>query len=150
MDLFSLHANLLPSLLSVYILHAYSQSQNTTQLVLTKSFHSTHTKGIKVADIIKLLRWLSKTQFWWQVRETLPFNIRVLFNKMQCCCSVAQLCPTLCDTKNCGTPGFPILHHLPELAQTHVHWVSDTIQPSHPLSSPSTPAFNRFQHQGLF
>ena len=58
------------------------------------------------------------------------------------CCSVIQWCPTLCDPMDCSTPGFPVLHHLPELAQTHVHWVSDAIQPSHPLSSPSPPAFN--------
>ena len=64
--------------------------------------------------------------------------------------SVAQLCPTLCDPKDCSTPGFPIYHQLPELAQTHVHWVSDAIQPSHPLASPSPPVFNLFQHQGLF
>ena len=50
---------------------------------------------------------------------------------------------------DCSTPGFPVLHHLPELVQTHVHWVSDAIQPSHPLSSPS-PAFNLSQHQDLF
>ena len=54
-----------------------------------------------------------------------------------CCCSVAQSGPTLCDPMDCSTLGFPVLHHLPELAQTHVHWVSDAIQPSHPLSSPS-------------
>ena len=67
-----------------------------------------------------------------------------------CCCSVAQLCLTLCDPMDCITPGFPALHHLLELAQTHVHWVDDAIQPSHPLSSPSPPAFNLSQHQGLF
>ena len=68
-----------------------------------------------------------------------------------CChCSVTQLCPTLCDSMNCSTPGFPVLRHLPELAQTHVHWVSDAIQPSHPLSSPSLPAFNLSQHQNVF
>ena len=50
----------------------------------------------------------------------------------------------------CSTPGFPVHHQLPELAQTHVHWVSDAIQPSHPLSSPSPSAFNPSQHQGLF
>ena len=55
--------------------------------------------------------------------------------------SVAQLCPTLCDPMNCSTPGLPVHHQLPELTQTHVHWVSDAIQPSHPLSSPS-PALN--------
>ena len=55
---------------------------------------------------------------------------------------------TLCNPSS--TPGFPVLHHLPEFAQTHVHGVDDTIHPSHPLSSPSPPAFNLFQHQGLF
>ena len=63
--------------------------------------------------------------------------------------SVAQLCLTLCDPMNCSTPGFPVYHQLLELACTHVHWVSDAIQPSHPLSS-SSPAFNLSQHQGLF
>ena len=55
-----------------------------------------------------------------------------------------------CDPMDCSTPGFPVLHHLPELAQTHVHSVSDAIQPSHPLLSPSLPTFNHSQHQGLF
>ena len=64
--------------------------------------------------------------------------------------SVSQSCPTLCDLKDCNIPGFPVHHQLPELAQTHVHWVGDAIQPSHPLSSPPPPAFNLSQHQGLF
>ena len=51
---------------------------------------------------------------------------------------------------DCSTPGLPVHHQLPESTQTHVHWVGDTIQPSHPLSSPSPPAFNLSQHQGLF
>ena len=63
--------------------------------------------------------------------------------------SVTQLCPTLCDPMNHSTPGLPVHHQLPESTQTHVHWVSDAIQPFHPLSSPS-PAFNLSQHQGLF
>ena len=50
-----------------------------------------------------------------------------------CCCSVAQLCPTLCDPMDCSMPGFPVLHYLLELAQTHVHWVNDAIQPFHSL-----------------
>ena len=54
-----------------------------------------------------------------------------------------------CDPMDCSTPDLPVLHHLTELAQTHVHWVCDAIQPSHPMSSPSPPAFNLFQHQGL-
>ena len=63
---------------------------------------------------------------------------------------VAQLCPTLCNPMDCRTPGLPVHHQLPELAQIHVHRVSDAIQPSHPLLSPSAPAFNFAQHQGPF
>ena len=64
--------------------------------------------------------------------------------------SDAQSCPTLCDPMNRSTPGLPVHHQLPESTQTHVHQVSDAIQPSHPLSSPSPPAPNPSQHQGLF
>jgi len=64
--------------------------------------------------------------------------------------SIAQSCPTLCNSMNCSTPGCPIHHQLLELTQTHIHWISDAIQPSHPLSSPSLPPFNLSQHQGLF
>ena len=63
--------------------------------------------------------------------------------------SVSRSCPTLCDLMDCSTPGFPVHQHLLELAPAHVHWVSDAIQPSHPLSSPSL-TFNLSQHQGLF
>ena len=72
--------------------------------------------------------------------------------------SVTQLCPTFCDPMDCSMPGFPVLHQLSELTQTHVHWVGDaismpvgdTIQHSHSLPSPSSPALNLSQHQGLF
>ena len=64
--------------------------------------------------------------------------------------SVTQSCPTLCDPMNRSTPGLAVHHQLPEFTQTHVHWVSDAIQPSHPLSSPSPPAPNPSQHQSLF
>ena len=64
--------------------------------------------------------------------------------------SVAQSCPTLCDLMNHSTPGLPVHHQLPEFTQTHIHRVSDAIQPSHPLSSPSPPAPNPSQHQSLF
>ena len=67
-----------------------------------------------------------------------------------CGCSVTQSCPTLCNPMDCSMPGFPVHHQLLELAQTPVHRVGDAIQPLHPLSSPSPPAFNIFQHQGLF
>ena len=64
--------------------------------------------------------------------------------------SVAQSCPTLCNPMNRSTPGLPVYHQLPEFTQTHVHRVSDAIQPSHPLLSLSPPAPNPSQHQGLF
>ena len=73
-----------------------------------------------------------------------------LINKWLCCCSVAQSCPAPCNPINCSTPGFPVLHCLPEFAQTCVPWGSDAIQPSHPLSSPSPFAPNLPQHQDLF
>ena len=64
--------------------------------------------------------------------------------------SVAQSCPSLCDPMNHSTPGLPVHHQLPEFTQTHIHRVSDAIQPSHPLLSPSPPAPNPSQHQRLF
>ena len=64
--------------------------------------------------------------------------------------SVTQSCPTFYNPMNRSSPGLPVHHQLPELAQTHVHRVSDAIQPSHPLSSPSPPAPNPSQHQSLF
>ena len=63
---------------------------------------------------------------------------------------VAQLCLTLCDTMNCNMPGLSVHQQLPQFTQTHVHWVSDAIQPSHLLSSSSPPALNLSQNQGLF
>ena len=64
--------------------------------------------------------------------------------------SSVQFSHSVCNSMDCSMPSFPVHHQLPELAQTHVHWVEDAIQPSHPLSSPSPPAFNLSQHQGLF
>ena len=64
--------------------------------------------------------------------------------------SVAQSCPILCDPMAHSMPGLPVYHQLQESTQTHVHWVGDAIQPSHPLSFPSPPALNLSQHQGLF
>ena len=68
-----------------------------------------------------------------------------------CCChSITKSCLTLCGPMDCSMPGFPVHQYLPEFAQTHAHWVNDAIQPSHPLPSPSSPAFNLSQHWGLF
>ena len=95
---------------------------------------------------------------------TLKFLWTYLHSTLQCMCdcfivkwlpysfqfsSVTQSCPTLCDPMNRSTPGLPVHHQLPEFTQTHIHRVSDAIQPSHPLSSPSPPAPNHPQHQGL-
>ena len=63
---------------------------------------------------------------------------------------VTQLCPSFCDPMNRSTPGLPVHYQLPEFTQTHVHWVGDAIQLSHPLSPPSPPALNLSRHQGLF
>ena len=66
------------------------------------------------------------------------------------CSSATHSCQTLCNPMDCSMPGLPVIHQLPEFTQTHAHWVSDTIQPFHPLLSPSPPAFKLSQHQGLF
>ena len=71
----------------------------------------------------------------------------LIINYNQSVSSVSQSCPTLCEPMDCSMPGFPVHHQLLELAQTHVHQVGDAIQPSHPLSSPSPPAFNLSQNR---
>ena len=76
-------------------------------------------------------------------RETMPRR-RPLGSSVQ-----SLSCVWLCDPMDCSAPGFPVLHYLPEFAETHVHWVDDAIQPSYSLSSPSPPAFSLSQHQGL-
>ena len=81
--------------------------------------------------------------------QIFQFIFKVLLLSVQFS-SVAQLCLTLCDPMNCSMLGLPVHHQLPEFTQTHVHRVGNAIQPSHPLSSPSPPAPNPSQHQGLF
>ena len=83
----------------------------------------------------------------------LPYNLNhlwITYNTSVQFSSVAQSGPTLCDPMNCSTPGLPVHHQLPEFTQIHIHRVSDAIQPSHPLSSPSLPAPNPSQHQSIF
>ena len=106
-------------------------------------FYQTHSHNMhrKIARLVR--RFLLR-------RRDMPSS------KIHCChriiqfSSVPQLCLTLCDPMDFSTPGFPVHHWLLELTQTHVHWVGDYNQPSHPLSSPSSLAFNLSQHQGLF
>ena len=87
-----------------------------------------------------------KCTVWWfkYIHRVLELFSSVQFSL------VTQSCLTLCDPMNRSMPGLPVHHQLPELTQTHVHWVGDAIQPSHPLSSPSPPAPNPSQHQGFF
>ena len=85
-----------------------------------------------------------------QMINLLYKNYRIKFLKRIQFSSVVQSCSTLCDPMNHSTPGLPVHHQLLEFTQTHVHQVSDAIQPSHPLCSPSPPALNLSQHQGLF
>ena len=73
-----------------------------------------------------------------------------MLQSMLCYAKSLQSCPTLCNTMYCSTPGFPVHYQLLEHIQTHIHCVGDAIEPSHPLSSPSPPAFNLSQHQGVF
>ena len=96
---------------------------------------------------LSLLQWIFLTQ---KLNRGLLHCRWILYQLSYQFSSVAQLCPTLFDPMDCSTPGFPVHHQLLELTQTHVHRVSNAIQPSHPLLSPSTPAFNLSQHQGLF
>ena len=77
-------------------------------------------------------------------------ELQGLLRHSQWVSSVAQSCPTFCDPMDCSMPGHPVHHQLLQYTQIHVHWVGDAMQPSHPLSSPSPPAFNLSQHQGLF
>ena len=94
-------------------------------MCLVKSFKVKEEEKRKFNLLMNLLRqFIHSTNIYWVI----------------CCCSVTQSCPTLCDPMDCSMPGFPVLHHLLEFAQTHVHWVGDAIQPSPPLSFPSPPA----------
>ena len=86
-----------------------------------------------------MIRCLWNQRAWKPLWTYLGYPVLAVFNKTSeiCCCLVTQLCLTLCNPMDCNTPGFPVLHHLLEVAQTYVHWVTDCIQPSHPLSFPS-------------
>ena len=88
--------------------------------------------------------------YWFRLYRKCSKRWCTVWNSTFSFSSVTQLRPTLCNPMDCSMPGFPVHHQLPELAQTHVHWVGDAIPPSHPLSSPFLPVFNLSQHQGLF
>ena len=91
--------------------------------------------------------WLIFLIFFTSSPKHHPRSVFLFFSQFS---SVAQSCPTLCDPMDRSTPGLPVHHQLQDFTQTHIHRVSDAIQPSHPLSSPSPPAPNPAQHQSLF
>ena len=109
-----------------------------------------------LSNIVMSSAWRQKamsTVFWHRVppKETLPGKVAFISNGYRIqFSSVTQSCLIFCDPMNCSMPGLTVHHQLPESTQTHVHWVGDAIQPSHPLSSPSPPALNLSQHQGHF
>ena len=106
-----------------------------------------HMWTLHVLKYILLLTVTSKKQFLYcspGINCTNVYSPSVQFS------SVVQSCPTLFDPMNHSTPGLPVQHQLPEFTQTHIHRISDAIQPSHPLSSPSPPAPNPSQCQSLF
>ena len=141
-----------PQLLSSFAINC--QPTTVSQLASPVSSRQTNKLTMSLPSIKqpKLLKAAASEQ-----QDTLPhivLIVKISFSKtlqfyVQFS-SVAQSCPTLCDPMNRSTPGLPVHHQLPEFTQTHVHRVSDAIQQSHPLSSPSPPAPNPSQHHSLF
>ena len=110
------------------------------------------TSRVTTSQSYTLRSALVRCYCWPLGHDSLPFCFSAFqsqFSSVQFI-SVAQSCPTRCDPMDCSTSGFPVYHQVPEPTQTHVHCVSDAIQPSHLLSSPSPPAFNLSQHQDFF
>ena len=119
----------------------HNQNSNSSTLAFESMFLcSTVCVCVCVSVCFLPLNFWTTTSWYWLNSETYSVQFR----------SVAQSCPTLCDPMNRSMTGLPVHHQLPEFTQIHVHQVSDAIQPSHPLSSPSPPASNPSQHQGLF
>ena len=114
----------------------YPKYNKTKQIASPKYIHSL----LKWRILFNLSYFFFYTPYLWYLNRNLT---TIQFS------SVAQSCLTLYNAMNCNTPGFPVYHQLPELTQTHLHQVSDAIQPSLPLSSPSPPSFNLSQNQGL-
>ena len=105
---------------------------------------------MKYGDLTMLQLRNFKSSHWLWISDVLIFMQMFFTQHIVQFSSVTQSCPTLCDPMNRSTPGLPMHHQCPEFTQTHVHRVSDAIQPSHPLSSPSPPSPNPSQHQSLF
>ena len=120
------------------VTHSSTNIQGTQCYLLKRPVHANCTVGWFLSSLIN-----SVWQGYFSGLLLCSIGLPVQFS------SVAQSCPTLCDPMDCSMPGFSVHHQLLEFTQTHVHWDGDAIQTSH-LSSPSPPAFNLSQHQGLF
>ena len=132
----------------IYIyLFIYSTIQTTELGVLLALFYKGGKKDREVREVSIYIVWF---QIGKECVKAIYCHPAYLTSMQSQLSSVAQSCPTLCDPMTCSTPGLPVHYQLPEFTQTHVHRVSDAIQPSHPLSSPSPPAPNHSQHQSLF
>ena len=135
---------------NIYLLF---NNKSNVHVPTTKANKSTFIKPFEALCTL-WLRVKHYSVFWiYQFHDLLGSQIPMFPNIVFACfqfSSVTQSCPTLCDPMNRSTPGLPVHHQLPEFTQTHVHQVGDAIQPSHPLSSPSPPAPNPSQHQGLY
>ena len=130
------------------VLESTTGDPSDLPILLTRTLWVQNLVHCSLGIIIKFI--LNKEKLSLQVTSASTSSTPVISNGLGLCyyygcCSVAKLCLTLCNPMNCGTPSFPVLHHLPEFAQTHVHWAHDVIQPSHPLSSPTPLAFNLSQ-----
>ena len=125
-----------------------AESEEELKNLLMKVKEESEKAGLKL-NIQKTNIMASSPISSWQVYGETMETVTDYFQSVQFS-SVAQSCPALCDPMECSTPGLPVHHQLPEFTQTHVHRVSDAIQPSHPLSSPSPPVPNPSQHQSLF
>ena len=114
----------------------------TCQLPLSSTISQSLLKFMYVRILIHIYRDKDGSKPWNPLQKLIISSVQFS--------SIVQSCPTLCDPMNHSMPGLPVHHQLPEFTQTHIHWVSDAIQPSHPLSSPSPPAPNPSQHQNIF
>ena len=119
-------------------------SLNIKRLLVIKANHVSSGRCRSLGSLKSFLSQVS------QLRGASFLRFSILSFLCSCCCSVTQSCPTLCNPVDCSTPGFPVLHYILELIQTHVHPVGDAIQPSLSLLPPFPPALNLSQHQGLF
>ena len=143
-------SDLLKCVYFVYLFRGYSPYNPLSSCCIFISFiSSTQTLGITLSvSPTKPLPFALVPEN--EINKPTSSLSEVMFNEKCCCCPVTKSFLTLCDLMDCNTSGFPVLHYLPNLTQTHVHWAGDANQPSPPLSPSSLPALSLSQYQGLF